>query len=88
MFSDTNLLFVSVWPTVLLALSVVLVLIEYLLVKKHRRLFATVDSIFLAAVCGVFIWQQCALSDILILVTATLAVRLVFEIIEGRKAVK
>lgn len=88
MFSDTNLLFVSVWPTALFALSVVLVLIEYLLIKKHRRLFATIDSVFLAVVCGVFIWQQCALSDILILVTATLAVRLVFEIIEGRKALK
>lgn len=88
MFSDTNLIFASVWPTVLYALSVVLVLIEYLLIKKHRRVFATVDSAFLAIVCGVFIWRQCALSDILILVMSTLAVRLVFELIEGRKAIK
>lgn len=86
MFSDTNLLFVSVWPTVLFALSVVLVLIEYLLIKKYRRVFTVVDSVFLAASCGVFIWKQCLLCDVLVLVLATLALRLVFEIIEGRKA--
>lgn len=86
MFSDTNLLFVSVWPTVLFALSVVLVLVEYLLIKKRRRVFTVVDSVFLAAVCGVFILKQCSLCDVLVLVLSTLALRLVFEIIEGRKA--
>ena len=86
MFSDTNLLFVSVWPTVLLALSVVLVLAEYLLAKKRRWIFTVVSAVFLAACCAVLLWQGCSLCDLLVLICVTAAFRLLFEIKEARKA--
>ena len=86
MFTDFNVLFVSVWPTVLLALSVVLVIIEYLLVKKRRWIFTVVSAVFAAACCAVLLWQGCALCDLLVLVCVTAALRLFFEIREARKA--
>lgn len=85
MFSDTNLLFVTVWPTVLLALSVVLVLAEYLIFKK-RVIFTVISGVFLACACGVFLWKGCSLCDLLVLICATLALRLFFEIRDGRKS--
>ena len=85
MFSDTNLLFVTVWPTVLLALSVILVSAEYLIFKK-RAVFTVVSGVFSACACGVFLWRGCSLCDLLVLICATLALRLFFEIRERRKA--
>ncbi len=85
MFSDNNVLFTAVWPTVLLALSVVLVLVEYLLVKKRRAIFTLVSAVFTAAACVVLLIEQCSLCDLLVLICATAAVRLLFEIIEMRK---
>lgn len=86
MFSDNNVLFVTVWPTVLCGLSVVLVIIEYLLIKRPRVIFTAVSAVFLAASCVVYVWQQCSLCDLLLLICITLAVRLFFEIREGRKS--
>lgn len=85
MFSDNNVLFVTVWPTVLCALSVVLVIMEYLLIRRRRAVFTLISALFLAASCVIFVWKQCSLCDLLVLICITLAVRLFFEIREGRK---
>lgn len=79
MFSDKNLLFVSVWPTVLCALSVVLVIIEYK-VKAKSQIFTAVSSLFLLGASAVLLMLECSLCDLLVLICVTLAVRLFFEI--------
>jgi|GEM_PF-1584496 len=86
MFSDTNVLFTSLWPTVLLALSVVLVIVEYTVVKKHKAIFTAVSAIFTAAACVAMLIEQCSLCDLLVIICATVCVRLLFEIIQARKA--
>lgn len=85
MFSDNNLLFVSVWPTVLCALSVVLVILEYK-VKAKSQIFTFISSLFLLGACAVLLALQCSLCDLLVLICVTLAVRLFFEVLRKEKS--
>lgn len=85
MFSDTNLLFTTVWPTVLFVLSVVLVTIEYL-IKRGGVVFTVISSLFLAGSAVVYIFIGCSLCDLLVLICSAAALRLFFEIRKGRAA--
>lgn len=84
MFHDTNLIFTTLWPTVLWAVSVVLVVVEYL-IKCRRFIFTIVSVLFMAGASTVLLVCGCSLCDLLLLVCSTLALRLFFEIREGRK---
>ena len=86
MLGDSDLIFTSVWPTVLFVLSVVLVLIEYIFIKTRRAVFTVISSAFMAGSCVALVFSGCSLRDLLIMVCATAALRLFFEILEGKKA--
>lgn len=83
MFSQSSIFFQSIWPAALTALSVILVIIEYKL--KKRAVFTLVSALFCAATAIVLLLLGGGLSELLLLICATLAVRLFFEILEGRK---
>lgn len=84
MFPENDIIFTSVWPWILLAVSVGLTVLEALM--KKRAIFALVSAVFTAASAVVLLILGGSLCDMLLLVIATLAVRLLFEIIERRRA--
>ena len=83
MFPENDIIFTSVWPWILIAVSVGLTVLEALM--KKRAIFALVSAVFTAAAVVLLILGG-SLCDMLLLVIATLAVRLLFEIIERRRA--
>lgn len=83
MFSDTNLLFTSLWPTVLFCLSVALVILEYT-IKPRGVLFTIIDAVFFGGAALILLASGCSLCDILVLVLSNLVLRLFFEIRVGR----
>ncbi|CDE19884.1 unknown [Eubacterium sp. CAG:841] len=84
MFPENDIIFTSVWPWILIAVSVGLTVLEALM--KKRAIFALVSAVFTAASTVVLLILGGSLCDMLLLVIATLAVRLLFEIIERRRA--
>ena len=84
MFPESDIIFTSVWPWILIAVSVGLTVLEALM--KKRAIFALVSAVFTAASAVVLLILGGSLCDMLLLVIATLAVRLLFEIIERRRA--
>ena len=84
MFPENDIIFTSVWPWILIAVSVGLTVLEALM--KKRAIFALVSAVFTAASAVVLLILGGSLFDMLLLVIATLAVRLLFEIIERRRA--
>ena len=84
MFPENDIIFTSVWPWMLIAVSVGLTVLEALM--KKRAIFALVSAVFTAASAVVLLILGGSLCDMLLLVIATLAVRLLFEIIERRRA--
>lgn len=84
MFPENDIIFTSVWPWILIAVSVGLTVLEALM--KNRAIFALVSAVFTAASAVVLLILGGSLCDMLLLVIATLAVRLLFEIIERRRA--
>ena len=84
MFPENDIIFTSVWPWILIAVSVGLTVLEALM--KKRAIFALVSAVFMAASAVVLLILGGSLCDMLLLVIATLAVRLLFEIIERRRA--
>ena len=84
MFPENDIIFTSVWPWILIAVSVGLTVLEALM--KKRAIFALVSAVFTAGAGGVLLILGGSLCDMLLLVIATLAVRLLFEIIERRRA--
>ena len=84
MFPENDIIFTSVWPWILIAVSVGLTVLKALM--KKRAIFALVSAVFTAASAVVLLILGGSLCDMLLLVIATLAVRLLFEIIERRRA--
>lgn len=84
MFPENDIIFTSVGPWILIAVSVGLTVLEALM--KKRAIFALVSAVFTAASAVVLLILGGSLCDMLLLVIATLAVRLLFEIIERRRA--
>ncbi|MCI7345434.1 MAG: hypothetical protein MSH38_03805 [Eubacterium sp.] len=84
MFPENDIIFTSVCPWILIAVSVGLTVLEALM--KKRAIFALVSAVFTAASAVVLLILGGSLCDMLLLVIATLAVRLLFEIIERRRA--
>ena len=84
MFPENDIIFTSVWPWILIAVSVGLTVLEALM--KKRAILALVSAVFTAASAVVLLILGGSLCDMLLLVIATLAVRLLFEIIERRRA--
>ena len=84
MFPENDIIFTSVWPWILIAVSVGLPVLQALM--KKRAIFALVSAVFTAASAVVLLILGGSLCDMLLLVIATLAVRLLFEIIERRRA--
>lgn len=84
MFPENDIIFTSVWPWILIAVSVGLTVLEALM--KKRAIFALVSAVLTAASAVVLLILGGSLCDMLLLVIATLAVRLLFEIIERRRA--
>lgn len=84
MFPENDIIFTSVWPWILIAVSVGLTVLEALM--KKRAIFALFSAVFTAASAVVLLILGGSLCDMLLLVIATLAVRLLFEIIERRRA--
>ena len=84
MFPENDIIFTSVWPWILIAVSVGLTVLEALM--KKRAIFALVSAVFTAASAVVLLILGGSLCDMLLLVIATLAVRLLVEIIERRRA--
>ena len=84
MFPENDIIFTSAWPWILIAVSVGLTVLEALM--KKRAIFALVSAVFTAASAVVLLILGGSLCDMLLLVIATLAVRLLFEIIERRRA--
>jgi len=84
MFPENDIIFTSAWPWILIAVSVGLTVLEALM--KKRAIFALVSAVFTAVSAVVLLLLGGSLCDMLLLVVATLAVRLLFEIIERRRA--
>ena len=84
MFPENDIIFTSVWPWILIAVSVGLTVLEALM--KKRAIFVLVSAVFTAASAVVLLILGGSLCDMLLLILATLAVRLLFEIIERRRA--
>ena len=84
MFPENDIILTSVWPWILIAVSVGLTVLEALM--KKRAIFALVSAVFTAASAVVLLILGGSLCDMLLLILATLAVRLLFEIIERRRA--
>ncbi len=84
MFPENDIIYTSVWPWILIAASVGLTVLEAFV--KKRALFALVSAVFTAASAVVLLLLGGSLCDMLLLVVATLAVRLLFEIVERRRA--
>ena len=84
MFPENDIIFTYAWPWILIAVYVGLTVLEALM--KKRAIFALVSAVFTAASAVVLLILGGSLCDMLLLVIATLAVRLLFEIIERRRA--
>ena len=84
MFPESDLIFTSVWPWILIAVSIGLAVLEAFM--KKRAVFAIVSAVFTAGAAVVLLLLGGSLCDLLLLILATLAVRLLFEIIERRRA--
>lgn len=84
MFPENDIIYTSVLPWILIAVSVGLTVLEAFV--KKRALFALVSAVFTAASAVVLLLLGGSLCDMLLLVVATLAVRLLFEIVERRRA--
>ena len=84
MFPESDIIFTSVWPWILIAVSIGLAVLEA--VMKKRAVFAIVSAVFTAGAAVVLLLLGGSLCDLLLLILATLAVRLLFEIIERRRA--
>lgn len=84
MFPESNIIFTSVWPWILIAVSIGLAVLEAFM--KKRAVFAIVSAVFTAGATVVLLLLGGSLCDLLLLILATLAVRLLFEIIERRRA--
>lgn len=80
MFSDANIIL----TLILSAVSALLCTAEYL-IGKCRALFLVIGTLYMTAACLAVIYKGGALCDALLVVCATLAVRLFFEIKLGRK---
>lgn len=84
MFPENDIIFTSVWPWILIAVSIGLAVLEAFM--KKRAVFAIVSAVFTAGAAVVLLLLGGSLCDLLLLILATLAVRLLFEIIERRRA--
>ncbi len=84
MFPESDIIFTSVWPWILIAVSIGLAVLEAFM--KKRAVFAIVSAVFTAGAAVVLLLLGGSLCDLLLLILATLAVRLLFEIIERRRA--
>lgn len=84
MFPENDIIYTSILPWILTAISVGLTVLEAFV--KKRALFALVSAVFTAASAVVLLLLGGSLCDMLLLVVATLAVRLLFEIVERRRA--
>ncbi len=84
MFPENDIIYTSILPWILIAISVGLTVLEAFV--KKRALFALVSAVFTAASAVVLLLLGGSLCDMLLLVVATLAVRLLFEIVERRRA--
>ena len=84
MFPESDIIFTSVWPWILIAVSIGLAVLEAFM--KKRAVFAIVSAVFTAGAAVVLLFLGGSLCDLLLLILATLAVRLLFEIIERRRA--
>ena len=84
MFPESDIIFTSVWPWILIAVSIGLAVLETFM--KKRAVFAIVSAVFTAGAAVVLLLLGGSLCDLLLLILATLAVRLLFEIIERRRA--
>ena len=84
MFPESDIIFTSVWPWILIAVSIGLAVLEAFM--KKRAVFAIVSAVFTAGAAVVLLLLGGSICDLLLLVLATLAVRLLFEIIERRRA--
>lgn len=84
MFPESDIIFTSVWPWILIAVSIGLAVLEAFM--KKRAVFAIVSAVFTAGAAVVLLLLGGSLCDLLLLILATLAVRLIFEIIERRRA--
>lgn len=83
MFPESDIIFTSVWPWILIAVSIGLAVLEAFM--KKRAVFAIVSAVFTAGAAVVLLLLGGSLCDLLLLILATLAVRLLFEIIERRR---
>lgn len=84
MFPENDIIFTSAWPWILIAVSIGLAVLEAFM--KKRAVFAIVSAVFTAGAAVVLLLLGGSLCDLLLLILATLAVRLLFEIIERRRA--
>ena len=84
MFPESDIIFTSVWPWILIAVSIGLAVLEAFM--KKRAVFAIVSAVFTAGAAVVLLLLGGSLCDLLLLILATLAVRLLFAIIERRRA--
>ena len=84
MFPESDIIFTSVWPWILIAVSIGLAVLEAFM--KKRAVFAIVSAVFTAGAAVVLLLLGGSLCDLLLLIVATLAVRLLFAIIERRRA--
>lgn len=84
MFPESDIIFTSVWPWILIAVSIGLAVLEAFM--KKRAVFAIVSAVFTAGAAVVLLLLGGSLCDLLLLILATLAVRLLFEIIERSRA--
>lgn len=84
MFPESDIIFTSVWSWILIAVSIGLAVLEAFM--KKRAVFAIVSAVFTAGAAVVLLLLGGSLCDLLLLILATLAVRLLFEIIERRRA--
>ena len=80
MFSDANIILTLVLSVV----SAMLCTAEYLF-GKCRALFLVLGTLYITAACFAIVYKGGELCDAILVVTATIAVRLFFEIKLGRK---
>ena len=84
MLPENDIIFTAVWPWILIAASIALAVLEAFM--KKRAIFAIISAVFTACAAVALLLLGGSLCDMLLLILATLAVRLLFEIIERRRA--
>lgn len=80
---EGSVFFTSIWPAALTALSVILAFAEHF--SRKKVLFAVISAIICTASAIMLLIFGGALCDMLLFVLITVAVRLILEIIYGRK---